>query len=223
MYRRLILALVAVLAVSACSDATVVTDETPQKNLGDFAFGHNVVVTTDMKQGPFSRTATEEEIGTALKAALDERLGRYEGDKLYHLGIKVEAYALAAPGIPVLFKPKTALILTVTAWDDAASAKLNEEPRMLTIFEGTSAETFIGSGLTRSKEKQIEVVTRNAAERIERWLEENGTWFGVESAQEAVSQEDDTAAALDILAPGADPAALEAAAAAAAQQQSDSN
>lgn len=159
---RALLALFATITLVACADAKLVTQDTPQANLGDFSFGHNVVVTGGMEKGPFSRDASEEEVERVLKAAIGERLGRYEGEKLYHLGVKVEAYALAMPGVPLVFTPKSALILSVTAWDDAAAKKLNEKPRLLTVYEGVSGETFIGSGLTRSKEKQLEILAQRS-------------------------------------------------------------
>ncbi|MEN8838181.1 MAG: hypothetical protein ABF243_02150 [Celeribacter marinus] len=216
---RTVLAFLAALTLVACGEAKMVTQETPKLQLGDFSFGHNIVVADGMQKGVFSRTAEPDEIKDSLTTALADRLGRYDGDKLYHLGIKVEAYALAMPGIPIVFKPKSAYILTVTAWDDAAGGKLNEEPRLLTIFEGTSAQTLIGSGITRNKQEQIDVLSRNAARRIERWLEENGDWFGVASVGAEITQEDDTAAALELLAANADPDALAAAQKVAAEQQ----
>ncbi|WP_417250791.1 hypothetical protein [Celeribacter sp.] len=210
-YLRALLAILATVTLVACSDTKAITSETPLVDLGDFAFGHNVVVTTGMEKGPFSRDASEEEVETVLKAAIGERLNRYDGDRLYHLGVKVEAYALAMPGVPLIFTPKSALILSVTAWDDAAQKKLNEKPRLITVYEGLSGETLVGSGLTRTKEQQLEILSRNAAERIETWLQSNGEWFGVENAPEGPSEAEDAAAALEVLAPDVDPAALESA------------
>lgn len=97
---RALFAVIATVTLVACADTKEMTDETPLAELGDFAFGHNVVVTTDMQKGPFSRTASEEEVESVLKAAIGERLDRYDGERLYHLGVKVEAYALAIPGVP---------------------------------------------------------------------------------------------------------------------------
>lgn len=101
------------------------------------------------------------------------------------------------------------MILSVTVWDDEAQKKLNEEPRLLTIYEGVSGETLIGSGLTRSKEEQLEILSRNAAARIEKWLQSNGAWFGVENVPEGTTEAEDAAAALEVLAPDVDAAALE--------------
>nr|WP_319248101.1 hypothetical protein [uncultured Celeribacter sp.] len=200
--RRAFLGL-SLLTLVACGDAKEITQDTPLVNLGDFAFGHNVVVAKDMQKGPFSRTASEAEVETALKAAMQERFGRYDGDKLYHIGIKVDAYALAGPGIPVLFTPKSVLVLTVNVWDDAKGVKLTEKPKLLTVFEGLHGATVIGSGLTRSKEEQLEILSRNAALKVERFLQENGPWFGIDPIAAAGSDADEAKAALEVLAPDA--------------------
>ena len=77
---------------------------------------------------------------------------------------------LAVPGVPILASPKSALILNVTAWDDAAGKKLNAEPHLVTVVESISGATFLGSGLTQSKEVQLQNLSRNAAKQIENWL-----------------------------------------------------
>jgi hypothetical protein len=115
--------------------------------------------------------------------AVDERFARYQGAKLYNFGISVDAFALAPPGIPLVASPKSALVVTVTIWDDAAQAKLNEEGKQFTVFEGASAESAVlGSGLTRSREEQMERLSRNAAKEIERWMLQNPEWFGIADA-----------------------------------------
>jgi hypothetical protein len=148
--------------------------------LGNFHLGHNVVVAPNLTRGVGSRAATEEEWTGAVKRAIDERFSRYEGTKLYHLGVSLEGYVLAVPGVPVVASPKSALILRITVWDDAAGAKLNDEPETLTVIETISPATMIGSGLTRSREQQLEALSRNAAKTIETWLKrQNDTrgWF----------------------------------------------
>ncbi|WP_226551020.1 hypothetical protein [Celeribacter naphthalenivorans] len=203
------------LALTACSDAKVITEDTPLVDLGDFAFGHNVVVATDATKAPFSRTESEENIEVAIKDAMQARFGRYDGDKLYHIGIKVDAYGLAAPGIPVLFTPKSVLVLSVNIWDDSKGVKLTEKPKLLTVFEGASGATLVGSGIARTKEEQLEILSRNAALKVERWLQENGQWFGIEPIASDSSDADEAKAALEVLAPEA--------AEEAAQQATNSN
>ncbi len=193
-------------ALVACADAEQVTEATPLVDLGDFSLGHNIVIATDAQQAPFSRKATDDELETALTAAMEERLGRYEGEKLYHIGIKIDAYGLAAPGIPVVFTPKSVLVLAVNIWDDSQNVKLTEKPKVLTVFESLSGDTFIGSGITRTREEQLDILTRNAALKVERWLQENGQWFGVTPIESETSDADEAKAALSVLAPDALPA-----------------
>jgi len=151
--------------------------------IGDFNFGHNIVVATNAQLGPLSREATPEEWQTSLKDAVEARLGRYTGDRYYHLGINIDAYALAVPGIPVVAKPKSILVASVSVWDDAKGIKINPEPKQLFVFESFSGNTFIGSGLTQSREVQMRNLSFNMAAKIEEWLRENEAWFGGEAAR----------------------------------------
>ena len=170
--------------------------EKEPNNLGDFRLGHNVSVAPNLTKGPASREASKEEWIAAMSGAIDERFGRYEGGKLYHFGISIEGYVLAVPGVPVVASPKSALIIRVTVWDDAAGKKLNEKPEQVTVLESFSGSTILGSGLTQSKEKQIENLTRNAAKLIENWLvRENSRneWFGADSAPSAMSKKSEDA------------------------------
>jgi len=175
---RRFMALLGLLAVTACTNANDL-DEEPAY-LGNFRLGHNVVVAPNLTRGPASRDATEEEWIEAMTQAITERFTRYEGSQLYHLGVSVEGYVLAVPGVPVVASPKSALIINVTAWDDAAGGKLNDKPELVTVVETVSPKTVIGSGLTQSKEAQMEHLSRNAAKLIERWLDrqnDNLGWF----------------------------------------------
>lgn len=151
----------------------------PPVPLGDFALGLNIVVTDKMEKVPISRPATAEEWDTAVTKAIQDRFGRYEGTKLYNLGVSVDGFALAPPGVPLVLKPKSILVVTVNIWDDAAGKKLNEKGKQLHVFEKLSGETMIGSGITRNKAKQIEILSYNAAKKIEGWLLDNPEWFGL--------------------------------------------
>ena len=176
---RLIALLVSVVLLAACTNPNDL-DEAPV-DLGDFRLGHNVVVASKMTRGPLSREASEEEWKEAMTSAIDERFGRYEGDKLYHLGVSVEGYVLAQPGIPVVASPNSVLILLVTVWDDAAGGKLNTPPEQITIMETISGNTILGSGLTQSKAVQMRNLSRNAAKQIETFLVRRRAsegWFG---------------------------------------------
>jgi hypothetical protein len=165
---RLIVFCLVALALIACTDAGDL--DGPRVDLGDFHLGHNVVVAPKLYKGPFSREANKEEWIAVMKTAIDERFGRYEGTRLYHLGISVDGYVLAQPGIPVVAAPKSLLILNVNIWDDAAGKKLTASPKRITVAESFSADTVVGSGLTLTREEQMQNLARNAAKQIETWL-----------------------------------------------------
>lgn len=158
------------IALAACAK----DEGTPEKlDLGDFTLGHNIVVAPDLKKGPTSRNATEEELTEALKAELDKRLGRYEGERLVHLGVNIGAYVLARPGLPLVYTPKSVLAMNVTAWDDRAGEKFHEEPNQVIVLENLGESFIVGSGLTQTREEQIQGLVENAAKAIEKWLAEN--------------------------------------------------
>ncbi len=154
----------------ACAEQPVA--DAPLTDLGEFRLGHNVVVAPKMQKVPISREATEEEWVTSLTNAFAERMGRYEGSQLYHLGVSVEGYALAPPGVPLVATPKSALVILVTVWDDAEAKKLNEEPEQLVIFEDFGEGAIVGSGMVNTREEQLQNLSVNAAARIERFLAE---------------------------------------------------
>ncbi|RKF15401.1 hypothetical protein D6850_07525 [Roseovarius spongiae] len=179
MFTRL-LALFALLAVlGGCTNPDDL-DRAPV-DLGDFKLGHDVVVAPNLTKGPASRDASKEEWIASMKAAIDERFRRYDGDRFYHIAASVEGYVLAVPGVPVVASPKSALIINVTVWDDAAGKKLNEEPEQITVVETISGNTILGSGLTQSKEVQMRNLSRNAAKLIQNWMVREmhaKKWFG---------------------------------------------
>ncbi len=147
--------------------------------LGDFALGLNIVVTDKTQKVPISRDASGEEWEAAMKKAVDDRFGRYQGTKLYNIGISVDGYALAPPGIPVVAAPKSILVVTANIWDDAAQQKLNAEGKQITVFESLSGDTVIGTGITRTKQQQMDALSYNAVKRVEEWFLQNPEWFGL--------------------------------------------
>lgn len=149
----------------------------PAVPLGDFVLGLNIVIPDNMEKVPISREASQDEWKAAMTKAMEDRFGRYDGTRLYDFGIAINAYALAPPGVPVVAAPKSVLVITVNIWDDATQRKLNPKPKQLTIFEDFSADTVIGSGLTRSKKKQMETLSYLAVKKIEDWLVRNPQWF----------------------------------------------
>jgi hypothetical protein len=184
------LALVGAVGVlAACAAQDPLEEDLP--DMGDFRLAHNIVVAENMQQVPPSRNATPEEWQEIITSEIDRRFGSYEGDRLYHIGINVDGYALAPPGIPIVLNPRSVLVLSVNVWDDELGQKLHEEPEQIVIFEGSSPETFLlGSGLTRSREEQMQVLARNAARRVQLWMLQNPEWFNIDpDAAEAAAAE----------------------------------
>lgn len=191
---RLIAVFAGILMLSAC--ATINDLDSDRVALGDFSLGHRVVVGPNLTKGPASRDATLEEWQEAMTAAVNERFGAYEGENLYHFGISVEGYVLAQPGIPLVLNPKSVIIFNLTVWDDAAGKKLNEEPEQITVFEAVSEKSILGSGLTQTKEEQMQALSRAAAKMIQKYLvrmNRQEKWFksGAQAAAPKAPAEDD--------------------------------
>jgi hypothetical protein len=169
----------AALVLAGCA----VSDEPsgPPAPFGDFRLGYAITVADKAKQAGPSRQATPEEWEAEINRAVRARLDRYQGEKLYHIGVGVRAYALAIPGIPIVLSPKSALVAAVDVWDDSARRTINAEPKEFTVFEDFSGSTVIGSGLTRSREEQMQTLAANLADRINAWLVENEAWFSSEA------------------------------------------
>lgn len=188
--KRLFVILSMLLTLVACAEDKAL--DKPTQDLGAFTLGHNVVVAPKVQKVPISRDATKEEWIESLTKAIDDRFSRYDGDQLYHFGVSVEGFALAPPGVPLVFSPKSALVINVTVWDDAAGKKLNEEPEQLVVFENLGNAPIVGSGYVNTREQQLENLSFNAAHRIERWLvemqEEKG-WFAPRDASETVADQ----------------------------------
>lgn len=173
------LILLSVFLLASCVGARDL--DRPPVPLGNFRLGHNIVIAPNLTKGGFvSREISDEKWVAAMKKAVDDRFGRYEGDKIYNFGISLEGYVLAQPGIPVVMSPQSVLIFKVTIWDDYNQKKLNDEPHQITVLESVSGEAVVGSGLVMSAEQQLDDLVINASKQIERWLatqnRRNG-WF----------------------------------------------
>jgi hypothetical protein len=149
----------------------------PPAPLGNFVLGHNIVVTDKMQKVPISRPATGAEWEAAVEKAMADRFGRYQGTKIYDFGISIDAFALAPPGIPVVASPKSVLVISANVWDDAAKLKLNAEAERIYVFESLSPQTALGSGLTQSRQRQIDQLAYNAAKKVEVWLLQHPEWL----------------------------------------------
>jgi hypothetical protein len=207
MIRNLVVLMLSAVMLSACANGNDLDE--PPVPLGRFVLGHNIVVAPELVKGPLSREADPEDFIAEMQKAIDARFGRYDGDKIINMAVSLEGYVLAQPGVPIVFSPKSIIIIRVTLWDDARGVKLNQEPEQITVFESFSADTLIGSGLTQSKEKQMRILTENAAKAIQTWMLKNPEWF-----------EADPALAAAAVAEAEAEAAAEAAAIKAAEEQS---
>lgn len=169
---RLVIGAVALAALVSCTVPTQVVDE-PTRDLGDFQMGHNIVVTPKLQKGPLSREASKEVWAASMKNAMQARFGPYEGTRLVHFGVNLSGYVLAQTGVPLLLSPKSALIITVTAWDDRAGGKFNAEAKEIIVLESFTGTIVVGSGMTMTAEEQMANLTYNTAKHIESWMYEN--------------------------------------------------
>lgn len=187
---RVLAVLMSFVMLAACNGASDL-NKAPV-DLGDFNLVHNIAVAPKAAKGPLSREVSKETLTKALTDATAERFGRYSGSRDYHFGMSIEGYVLAQPGIPVVFAPKSILIINLTVWDDAKNIKLNKKPHQITVLESFDQGPLVGSGYTKSAEEQLKNLAQNAAKQIETYLvkqnAENG-WFN------GTSEADETAAA----------------------------
>ncbi len=175
-----------VFTLLACAAGDPLEEELPP--MGDFRLSHNIVVADSMQQVPPSRNATPEEWVEILTSEIDRRFGAYEGDRLYHIGIAVDGYALAPPGIPIILSPRSILVLSVNIWDDALGRKLHDEPEQIIVFEGSSPETLlVGSGIARNRTEQMQILARNAARRVQLYMLQNPEWFNIDEDEAAAA------------------------------------
>ncbi|WP_417587828.1 hypothetical protein [Pararhodobacter oceanensis] len=180
--------------LAACANGAQLGEE--RGELENFRLCYNIVTTNDAVQGPLSREADLDVFSDLIRAEVDRRFGRYDGDRLYHIAIHIDAYVLAVPGVPLVASPRSALIMSVNVWDDAAGEVLNDEHKQMTVLESLSGSSVVGSGLTQSAEEQMQTLSQNAAIRIENWLVENPQWFET-AADEAEAASDTDAEATD--------------------------
>ena len=146
--------------------------------IGEFRLGHLVVVGKEMIKGPMSRKSDPSKITAAVKEAIVEKLSVYQGGQYYHVAVKIDAYILGQPGIPLLFSPKSALVMQITVWDDFKEAKINETPVKFIVLENLSVNTLVGSGLTQSAEMQIANLGAKTATQIEDWIRQQHETLG---------------------------------------------
>lgn len=182
---RHLIAALGLVALAACQTNDL---KEPPVPLGDFALGINVAVVDGVQKSPISRDAKPEELKAAMEKAVHARFSRYSGSRLFNIGVSIDGYALSPPGIPILFSPPSVMIITVSIFEDAKGLKLNPEGERMNIIEKSSPQTFIGSGLTQSKARQMEILSYNAAKRIEAYLLSHPEWIGMTPEQAAAAK-----------------------------------
>lgn len=181
---RQVLASAALILMAACGAPDLDPVPRDAEPIGDFRMGFNIVVANDVTRAPSSREATEDELTSAVRATMEERLGRYDGDGLYHIGLRIEGYSLGRVGVPILYSPRSILLIAMNVWDDATQEKLTEEAIRVTAFE-SRAGPLVGSGLTRTREEQLAALSYNAAVQVEKiLLEKADTWFAPKEDRE---------------------------------------
>ncbi len=173
-----ILTLITGLALMGACTQTQVYEE--PESLGEFKLRVNYAFADKAVQGPVSRDATPGEWTEAIQNAVDIRLGRYEGAQEYDIGISLEGYMLAPPGIPVIYNPRSTAIVLVNVYDVNKKEFLAKGKQFQVLEDTTGGSAFKGSGHERTKEEQMSGLALKVADRVEEWLaeehEENG-WF----------------------------------------------
>ena len=167
--RHFFAAVTLLLGLAACASPTRDL-EGPTDPIGDFKMGHIGVVAPNLQKLLVSRDVPQEEWIEVMTDVLDTRFRRFEGDRFYHLGISVEAYSLPPPIIP----GKSAVALNVTLWDDAAQAKMNEEPKQIQVIK------VFESRISNNRDERLQLLAEEAARMIEVWLremQETEGWF----------------------------------------------
>ena len=182
---RIAALLLSVLMLAACNGASDLNK--PPVPLGDFSLQHNIAVAPKAQKGPLSREVSKDVLVKALTDATNERFSRYDGARKYHFGMSIEGYNLATPGIPIVFAPKSVLIIQLTVWDDAKNVKLTPKPHTITVIESFDQGPVVGSGYTKTAEEQLKNLSQNAAKSIENYLVKQNKaegWFNGAAATE---------------------------------------
>lgn len=167
----------ALVLLAACGETRL--DEAPE-DLGAFQARVTHVYTEKALQWPLSRDADHSEWTAPIENALNTRLRRYAGAQQYDVAVTLEGFMLAPPGVPVLFSPKSAVVVNVFVYD-VANKKFLAKKHQMEIFESTTGESaLLGSGHARTKEQQIQGLAVNIADKVEEWMAENHKeqgWF----------------------------------------------
>ncbi|MEO9650504.1 MAG: hypothetical protein ABJ360_24350 [Roseobacter sp.] len=182
MIRRAFL-LAATIALAGCAQTLV--DEAPE-SLGEFKLRVNYAFAEKAVQGPVSRDATPDEWTASIQTGIDSRLARYSGSQEYDIGISLEGFMLAPPGIPILFAPRSTAIVLVNVYDVEQEKFLAKAHKIQVLEDTTGESAAVGSGYVRTKEEQMAGLSLNVADKVEEWLAKEHLsqgWFDKRSDQ----------------------------------------
>lgn len=167
-------AAVLTLVLAACS----VPENAVQGNrdLGDFQLCGQFVTFVANDPGPLSRKATEDEWVNALNAEIARQLGPYKGGKCYTVSVAVEGYGLAQPGVPLVFSPKSGLLVRAFVFDNdlieagvpSVLNKGGEQLQVALVDQG---------GLFNDRDAQLGALARTGVAEVVKWMERNPEWF----------------------------------------------
>ncbi|MGR3760757.1 hypothetical protein ACUXV3_11600 [Roseobacteraceae bacterium NS-SX3] len=184
---RILALLAAMVLLTACTQTRL--DEPPE-DLGEFRMRVGYVYTDKALQWPMSRDAAPAEWQEPIQQALDARLRRYQGSQDYDVAVTLEGFLLATGGVPVLFNPKSVVVVNVFV-RDVAGEKYLVRKKQLQIFEDTTGESaVVGSGYARTKEEQIQGLALNIADAVEELMAEGHKeegWFAPREAPAAAA------------------------------------
>lgn len=146
-------------------------------DMGTFQLAAPITVARNAKKVPPSRDASEASLRRMMNAELVRRFGRYAGGTPFYIALNIDGYSLAPPGIPVVLTPKSILVVTANVWRADPQEKIGG-PKQIVTFEGANT-LFLGSGLMKDADAQLLTLCRNTAKKVQDWMLENPTWFGL--------------------------------------------
>ena len=137
-------------------------------DMGDFQLRLPITVADDALKIPPSRDADPADWKAVMNAELSRRFGAYRGGRDYYIAVNIDGYALAPPGIPIVFTPQSLLVVTANLWTAEPQRKVLG-PEQITTFEGADT-LLIGSGLVKDSDAQMRTLARNMARKIQSWI-----------------------------------------------------
>ena len=164
-----ILATITLLVLVACGEQRP-PDEEERRDLGNFHLNVNFAFADKATTISGGREATPEEWVAAVTGAVAERLGRYDGSHPYDMGISVEGYVLAPPGVPVIFSPRSVLVANVNLLDPVTKTYLAKARQFQIIETLDSDAALVGSGNARDPSEQLGSLAYSLARQVEIWL-----------------------------------------------------